>query len=334
MGGGYGNYNGFNQMGGYNQSGAYPEMMNQYPKNNFSNQNQNRFHANQGGPNPQRNMRNGSQGNIGPGLHNEDSRPGSQNGPAQNVRRFQHALLKSFTTTGSCQRSKTNDNLLPQRDDQSHDGATDSAAEAKGDGEQGDRPNESTEEGKTEHENTSGVGDPQAPGDTTKNADAGVGGEGGTDLAETNANDTPQGSGLNHIQTFDSGDADQNFSQTMMGDAMQGNMAYPGMMNNFGAAPGFNPHMNMGYNNNFGPRGGFHAGGAYGAAKVLTEQPAQPIGVGVAGAPTGPRAMREGRPNTGFSSRVNNARFNQQIAKSVTPAQEAVPSSPQRRIRS
>lgn len=66
MSGGYNQYNnGYNQMGGHNQSGAYPEMMNQFPKNNFSNQNQNRFPANQGGQYPQRNMRNGSHGGHG-----------------------------------------------------------------------------------------------------------------------------------------------------------------------------------------------------------------------------------------------------------------------------
>jgi hypothetical protein len=91
MGGGYGNYNnGFNSMGGYNQSGAYPEMMNQFPKNNFPNQNQNRFPANQGGANPQRNTRNGSQGSFGPSFQNADARPGSRSGPAPNVRRFYH----------------------------------------------------------------------------------------------------------------------------------------------------------------------------------------------------------------------------------------------------
>jgi hypothetical protein len=145
-----------------------------------------------------------------------------------------------------------------------------------------------------------------------------------------------QDGGLKPIQTVDTGDTDiQDYNQSMMGDGMQ---PYgPGMMNQFPVpamnAP-FDPsmNMNMGYNNNYGPRGGFN-NGAYGAATVLTGQPTEPIGVGVVGAPTGPRAMREGRPNTGFSSRAMSGRF-PPPPRSVASTQDAPINSPQRRVRS
>jgi hypothetical protein len=150
-------------------------------------------------------------------------------------------------------------------------------------------------------------------------------------------NEAAQSNGLNQIQTVDTGDGDmqQNFGPAMMANGMQPNMGFPhGMMNQFPNpafmnAP-FDPTMNMGFHqgNNFGPRGGFNA--AYGAATVLT---GEPQGRGVEGAPTGPRAMREGRPNTGFSSRMNNVRYNPP-PKSITPAKENAPRSPQRRVRS
>ncbi|KAF2821348.1 hypothetical protein CC86DRAFT_448836 [Ophiobolus disseminans] len=301
MGGGYNQYNnGYNQMGGHNQSGAYPEMMNQFPKNNFSNQNQNRFPANQGGQYPQRNMRNGSHGGFGPGHQHANSRPGSRGGHA------------------------------PNRDGQSPDGTANTASDAKAGDEQAKAPAESTEEGKANIEGTAESTGVQAAPDAATSGTAGD----STDPKKDGAEDTPANSGLNPIQTFDSGDADMNdFNQPMMSNGMP---YHHGMMNQgFDQShmdPSFDPSMGMGYNN-YGPRGGFN-NGAYGAAKVLIDQPAEPIGVGVVGAPTGPRAMREGRPNTGFSSRVNSARF-VPPARSVTSAREsAAPNSPQRRVRS
>jgi hypothetical protein len=317
MGGGYGNYNnGFNSMGGYNQSGAYPEMMNQIPKNNFPNQNQNRFPANQGGANPQRNMRNGSQGSFGPGFQNADARPGSRSGPAPNVRRFHHLPLRP--TPSVCRPpNRTMTDSFQQRDGQSPDGTANTASDAKIGDEQTKAAAESTEEGKAKNEGTAASSNPQSALDTSAPGDA-------TNTTEDSASGT---GGLNPIQTFDSGDADMSdFSQPMMSNGMMGQGFDQSHMD-----PSFNSNMNMGYNN-YGSRGAYN-NGAYGAAKVLTEQPVQPIGVGVVGAPTGPRAMREGRPNTGFSSRVNSARF---VAppKSVASTNDAAPTSPQRRMRS
>ncbi|EUC47981.1 hypothetical protein COCMIDRAFT_34543 [Bipolaris oryzae ATCC 44560] len=315
MGGGYGNFSGPNQMGGYNQSGAYPEMMNQFPKNNFPNQNQNRFHANQGGAHAQRNNRNGSQGGFGPGFQGANTCPTSHGGPSEN------------------------------RDGQSPDGNANTATEAKAEGEQDKASTEPTEEGK---ENSESV----AVSIEATNNGAGS----GLDASQTAANSTDdtgesvkepaQDDGLKPIQTVDTGGADmQDYDQSMMGNGM--GMPYAaGMMNQFPAqhmnAPfdpsmNMNMNMNMGYNGNFGPRGGFNSG-AYGAATVLTGQPTEPIGVGVKGAPTGPRAMREGRPNTGFSSRVNSGRYAQAPPppppKSIASTQEVAPISPQRRVRS
>lgn len=340
MGGGYGNFNGHNQMGGYNQSGAYPEMMNQFPKNNFPNQNQNRFHANQGGANPQRNNRNGSYGGFGPSFQNANSRPGSRSGPAQNVRRFHHLPPRPSPSVGSSPSPATDEYLSKQRDGQSPDGTAGTAPEVKAEGEQTKASAESTEEGKDIVDGASEPVDPQASheasiGNTSENADE------TTNQAGDESNETTQGGGLNQIQTVDSGDADmENYDQSIVGNGMQPNMPYPqGMMNQFANQPmnasfDSSMNMNMGYdqNNNFGPRGGFN-NGAYGAARVLTGQPTEPVGVGVVGAPTGPRAMREGRPNTGFSSRVNSGRYNPPL-KSVTPAQDAMTTSPQRRVRS
>ncbi|KAF1937405.1 hypothetical protein EJ02DRAFT_385705 [Clathrospora elynae] len=311
MGGGYGNFSGPNQMGGYNQSGAYPEMMNQFPKNNFPNQNQNqtRFHANQGGAHPQRNNRNGSHGGFGPGLKSAHSLPDSRSGPPQN------------------------------RDGQSPDGTADTAPEVKAEGEQAKASAESTDEGKESANGAPASADLQAvqEGATFRGVSRDVGND--TNLAGAGSNEATVDEGLKPIQTVYTGDADiQDYDQSMMSDGMQ---PYPqGIMNQFPDQAhhmnaSFDPNMNMsmGYHgNNYGPRGGFN-NGAYGDATVLTGQPTEPIGVGVVGAPTGPRAMREGRPNTGFSSRVNSGRY-PPPPKSVTSTQDAAPGSPQRRLRS
>ncbi|KAI4605480.1 hypothetical protein J4E80_010541 [Alternaria sp. BMP 0032] len=337
MGSGYGNFSGPNQLGGFNQSGAYPEMMNQFPKNNFPNQNHNRFHANQGGAHPQRNNKNGSQGGFGPGCQNAPGRPGSRGGPLQNVRStHQRKLPNPYTGIGQTWKPKTDPIRSTQRDDQSPDGNANPAPEVKAEGEQSKASADPTEEGKDivdaipvslePQTSADGVGAgnaSEAAGDDTNQA-------GGGPQCET------QDGGLKPIQTVDSGDADmREYDQSMMGPGVP----YPqGMMNQFpdqhmNAA--FDPSMNiMGYNGNYGPRGGFN-NGAYGAATVLTGQPTEPIGVGVAGAPTGPRAMREGRPNTGFSSRAHGGRYAAPPPpKSVASAQDATAASPQRRVRS
>lgn len=333
MGGGYANFNGFNQMGGYNQSGAYPDMMSQFPKNNFSNQNQNRSLANQGGAYPQRNTRNGSQGSFGPGSQKANSRPSSRGGLARNVRRFHESCHPGvYSWADKFANSVTDKCVFQQRDDQSPDGAGDLSLEAKADSEQVTATTETTGEGKASDESTAKPSDLQGTQDVSISGETGKEGDDATNSSDNNANNAVQNNGLNQIQTFDSGDAEmQDFNQPMMGTGMQPNMPY-GMMNNFNAPQQFNSHMNMGYNN-YSSRGAFN-NGAYGAAKVLTEQPVQPIGVGVAGAPTGPRAMREGRPNTGFSGRVSSARFNQPPPKPITPVQDATPKSPERRVRS
>ena len=313
-------------------------MMNQFPKNNFSNQNQNRFHANQGGANPQRNNRNGSQGGFGPGSQNAPGRPGSRGGPSQNVRStHQRKLPNPFKGIGKTWISKTDAIHPTQRDGQSPDGIANTAPEVKAEGEQPKASAEPTEEGKetgdgipvsTEQPNSAdGVGAGVASGAVAEN----------TNNTGDAVHDEAQDGGLKPIQTVDSGDADmQEFNQSMMGHGMP---FAQGMMNQFPNQhinTPFDPtmNMNMGYNGNYGPRGGFN-NGAYGAATVLTGQPMEPIGVGVAGAPTGPRAMREGRPNTGFSSRMNSGRYAPpQPPKSIASTQDVAAGSPQRRVRS
>lgn len=338
MGGGYGNFNGPNQMGGYNQSGAYPDMMNQFPKNNFPNQNQNRFHANQGGVHPQRD-RNGSRGSFGSVFQKAQSRPGSGSGPAQNVRGSHHLPPKTSTSVSQSSIVATDKFIPQQRDGQSPVGTAGAAPQIKPDGEQPQASAEITEEGKESDHDAESSANPRVAQNNVS-GESKVAGD-VTDQAENGSNESTHDSGLNPIQTVDSGDADMpNYDQSMMGHGIQSMMPYQqGMMGQFPNQqmnPAFDPsmNMNMGYNqqNNFGPRGGFN-NGAYGAARVLTGQPAEPIGVGVVGAPTGPRAMREGRPNTGFSSRQSNS-WVRPAPKSVTSTQGAGPGSPQRRVRS
>lgn len=221
----------------------------------------------------------------------------------------------------------TDDNVLQQRDEESPDAPADAAGESKPEGEQ-DGAIKSIEEGNDNDGPVQGV----APATDA----AGTGDADDTPATGDQAMDSAQSNGLNQIQTIDTEDGDmQGYNPAMMGNGIQSNMGFAnGMMNQFPNqmqmnAP-FEPSMNMGFhqNNNFGPRGGFNA--AYGAATVLT---GEPQGRGVEGAPTGPRAMREGRPNTGFSSRMNNVRY-QPPPKSVTPAQSTGGRSPPRRPRS
>ncbi|KAH7115050.1 hypothetical protein B0J11DRAFT_539738 [Dendryphion nanum] len=308
---GYGNFNGYNQMGGYNQSGAqYPQMMNQYPKNNFPNQN--RFQAN-GSAFPQKNNRRGSQGNFGNqngsgSQHSAQSRPESRTGPHN-------------------------------RDGESPAGHTEAAPEASADVEHAEDSVETTHEGKTDVENTSkSMTLPSAQlNDSTQNPNHLTG------TVEDGSNGPSETGGLNQIQTVDSDEPEeQPFDQSsiMMNEAMVGNQGYPlDMMNGFpnqGYGMGGPYGGNMGYNqskyghNNYGHQGGFNA--AYGAATVLT---GEPRGVGVEGAPTGPRAMREGRPNTGFSSRGSNGRFNgpPNVSGGGTAKDAAAPASPPRKGR-
>lgn len=327
MGGGYGNFNGFNQMGGYNQSGAYPEMMNQFPKNNF--QNQNRFPASQGALSQQNNTAGSQGGSVsGPGgQQNASSRPGSRSGPAQNVR-SSHKFSPGRSSSALKIRKPATDDMINQQPDGESPNASADAADSKPDGEQ-DAALKPIKEGNDESsaQNTAQGANPTADGAE----DAG-----GSTVAGRQDDHFAQTDGLNQIQTIDSEDGGmQGYNQSMLGNGMNPNVGFAnGMMNQFSNqmqmnAP-FDPSMNMGFhqNNNFGPRGGFNA--AYGAATVLT---GEPQGRGVEGAPTGPRAMREGRPNTGFSSRMSNARY-QPPPKSVTPAQSVGARSPQRRPRS
>ena len=322
---GYGfNANGYNQMGGYNQSGAYPEMMNRFPKNNYQN---NRFQAHGGNFPQQRNNRNGSSGGLGQGLgiQNSNSRPGSRGRPPQTVRPF-HKLppvppKPRWRTSSPVISGLATDKCVPvQRDGESPDGTANAAAETKVDGEPAKASVEDPSEGKDETTATVEPATDAAQADAPQQAG---------DLTQTE-NGANGSSGLNQIQTIETVEAEtQDYDHTMMDDGMQYN---PQMMNQFGPQQS---HMNgpwdngMGYpQGNFGNRGSFN--NPYGAATVLT---GEPRGVGVEGAPTGPRAMREGRPNTGFSSRANNARFNA-VPPRVTPSQEAAPASPVRNVRS
>ncbi|KAJ4356530.1 uncharacterized protein N0V89_004564 [Didymosphaeria variabile] len=330
-GGGYG-FNGYNQMGGgYNQSGAYPEMMNQYPKNHMSNQN--RFQGNGPGNISQQQNRNGSfGGGYGPGTgRQQNSRPGSRTGP-NNVRRFSRSSLPKLPKAShpfhlSPKNTTTDNPGFEQPEGESRAGTVETTTEDQGKDEQASASAETAQEGKAETTAAEGDGKEQAAeGAATEDVPEAA------EDANTAGPGADQSSALNQIQTVDSVEMeDQEFGSNMMG----GNMQFaPQMMNSFNANQmngAYNHGMgNMGYhNNNFGSRGGFN--NAYGAATVLT---GEPRGVGVAGAPTGPRAMREGRPNTGFSSRANNVRYNPPPV--ATPAAEAPAGShsPPRRVRS
>lgn len=339
MNGGFENFNAYNSMGGYNQSGAqYPQMMNQFPKNNFPNQNRSSSGAGFSD-------RRGSYGNLG--THGSGSRPGSRSGPQQNVRRHHHtqpvyAIPAQPTTLSTT--TETNPSMQPEGDVPAGSPDEKHIAEIQAGGDQNEKSTEATD----------------AAGDKYGEADSGEAGadsaaqaeDGGNNAKElTDAADgaksSSEGNALNQIQTVDSGDNVQPalpFQQPMISGAMPGMPPMggmqgfnPAMMSDFGG-PG--PGMNMGYGGNmgfgghhqhhhgYGAQGGYNP--AYGAATVLT---GEPRGVGVEGAPTGPRAMREGRPNTGFSSRMGGRHYSHASAPSVASAHGSAAASPARRGR-
>ncbi|KAF1961857.1 hypothetical protein CC80DRAFT_198760 [Byssothecium circinans] len=322
-GGGYGNgwggmggnYDGYNV--GHNQSGAFPGMNQFQNKTNFPNQN--RFNSN-GGPFPQRANRNGSfGGGFGPGngFNNANSRPGSGNGPINHhVRRFHqyvpHQLPKrpNFPTIAPSPTTKTDQCVPLQRDGQSPAGSA-----------------EPTVENKTESEHSAEV---SAKGKATTQQDANVGesqdgedAQGVENLTKTAGIEVPESNTLNQIQSVAGDDDDsQNFDY-----GMQSGMGFaPNMMGQYPQQPQFmngpyQPHYNQ---NSFAHRGDHNA--AYGSSTVVV---GEPRGLGVAGAPTGPRAMREKNNLRG----PNNPRFNPQAPR-ATPVQSSAPGSPQRESRS
>lgn len=75
----------------------------------------------------------------------------------------------------------------------------------------------------------------------------------------------------------------------------------------------------------FGPGGGGFGG------NVTVLAGGEPKGVGVEGAPTGPKAMREGLPNTGASGRLGRAAFTGGIGRSLPHQGSAPPSEHQSR---
>ncbi|KAF2736191.1 hypothetical protein EJ04DRAFT_551431 [Polyplosphaeria fusca] len=330
-GGGYGNFNGYGQMGGYNQSGQFPQMMNSYPKNNF--QNQNRF---QGAFAQQKNNRKGSFGSFGSsgaGLQQNHSRPSSQAGAAPSVRRSSTNLA-----TPLAPESDTDVSSRPQHDGESSAGNVEAASSTHKDGEPTEASAALAQGEANDEDKADVVATPSVHAEGDKSVEATKEGASITSTADV-SNERPQESGLNQIQTVDSADNDaptEGFEQGMMDEAMHPDSAFAPPMNDFlHQGQQMNGHYNsgMGYNQNnyanYGPRGGYNA--AYGAATVLT---GEPRGLGVEGAPTGPRAMREGRPNTGFSSRASNLRSNVHAAVSpAVPAQNVAPDSPARRAR-
>lgn len=332
MGGGYG-VNGY--MGGYN--GPLTDM--NYPKNPVSSQN--RFYGNGQANFPQKtSSRNGSFANGQGAGSQHNSRPGSRSG-AHNVRRHsssslpKHPKASQFLSPPS-QKIQTDDRSK-QRDGQSPAGGADPALVKDDKDGQASASAGLDQEGK----NCSTVAEGEASAEAS-NVENAASKNAAEDPAAAGA-EADQSVGLNHIQTVDSIEPDDQSNPMMMGIGMQmpfpnqmmnmngpynhmggmGNMGNMGIMGNMGNMGPF--HNN---NNGFGPRGGFN--NAYGAATVLT---GEPRGVGVEGAPTGPRAMREGRPNTGFSGRVYNRNH---VTQSATPTTEAQPAgrSPPRKARS
>jgi hypothetical protein len=323
-GGGYGNgwngtggavYGGYNNMAGYNQSGAYSGMMNQFPnKNNYSHQN--RFHAN-GGVFPHQ----GPNSHGGHGVNfNSNRQPGSGSGPRNNnnqVRRFHknHSeypkKFTNFSNPPPLPRARTDKCGLEQRDGESPAGSAGATAESKTESEHDKAPAETSAEGKN-----------KANTQETANPDSALGenAQGAETMTETAGTDEKEATTtLNKIQTVDTVvDETESFDY-----AVQSGMEYPtDMMSQY---PVQTPYMNGGYQqgynmNNFDPRGGH--GDAYGHSTLLV---GEPRGLGVAGAPTGPKAMRE--RNT--FGRPNNPRFAPQPPR-ATPVQTQASDSPHR----
>lgn len=330
MGSGYGSYSGPNQMGSYSQSGLYPEMMNQFPKNNYLNQGQNRFHANQGGGYLQRD-RKGSRGSFVTNPQGGSSRPHSRSDQAQTVRPFRHSSFRTSPSVADYAQTQTDMSVSKQQEDQSPDGNAGPAPEAEAEGEQSRACADVAEDGKNN------VNANEASGDAS--------GETVTEMSNRPIETLETGDG-------DDGEDDNNneYHHSALGSNVPQNTFFSSFDQDMAMDMGtnMNMNMNMGFGqqqqqqhhrhhyHNFHPRGGYNNSGAYGDARVLTGSPAEPMGVGVAGAPTKPRAMREGRPNTGFSSRMHSGRFIPPPAKSAAESNlvVAVSNSPQQTGRS
>ncbi|GME34906.1 hypothetical protein GTA08_BOTSDO00643 [Neofusicoccum parvum] len=136
------------------------------------------------------------------------------------------------------------------------------------------------------------------------------------------------------------GNADPNAMGMNMGMGMGMGMdpSFIGMAMPGRGRGGFRGGYGRGYQNfrgGFGGRGmqgsGFEPSGGFGG-NVTVLAGGEPKGVGVEGAPTGPKAMREGLPNTGASGRLRGA-FAGGIGKGFSQAGSAPSSEHQQRSR-
>ncbi|KAF2201803.1 hypothetical protein GQ43DRAFT_21203 [Delitschia confertaspora ATCC 74209] len=336
MNGGYGmGMNGNFPMNGYNQSGgAHYSEMNQFPRNNFHKQN--RFHG-QGNYAQTRHFGRGAhQGHGNYGYHNQGQgfgaqrmnpyqaggRVGSQDMDLPRPTSQDHRPSNQFSAE-TAQPSQKNDlNALNEKKLKSSDGVL-----------------QATDISQTDQSSSSAV--------KSVEGKAGADGSAESDLTASNVSLaqaqitnldskakqydelTISADILQPIQTVEAVDPP---GVDLVGSFPHQSMPQHGMMDDYS-----NPMSSMnggygygqGYNSGgYTPRSGVYPSAAYGSTTVLT--PGEPQGVGVAGAPTGPRAMREGRHNTGPPGRNNNRFPAPPSAPSVASTQEATGSGQNR----
>jgi hypothetical protein len=337
MAGGYGASNGFYPAGGFNQShqGQFPQMSHhqQYPKNNFHNQN--RFQGPQrGGLGHGRGYHNQGNGSF----HQQQSQiqssgppPGAPKGPKGAQGGFQghndafhHQLPQKVQSRRSSQALSVDKQPFLKENVQ-----------------------QSNESGEPQDENTTVKPVPEnldAPDPSDKDV-PGSGTAGNTNDNElTNQEYHVESGSLAHEQVADDSKTDQlqqdhrqtatanqvnntfandvnDYGNTAMADQAndisgygQNNLQnqshdpfYQPQLNQYSGRGGFrgrgSQEMRGGFRGRGGPNWQYH--GTHGPPHGDAMAPAavEPKGTGVQGAPKGPKAMREGLPNTGWSGR-------------------------------
>jgi zinc finger CCCH domain-containing protein 13 len=320
MGGGeFGANAGYYPSSGYNQQshqqGQFPNQMHQhqFQKNNF--QTQNRFHGQ--GSYQQRQFGRGYQGAFRE--NQAQMQDATQDEPA-NSETAQHqeddASLHQPTALLPAQQSSDRKSVEPAPAGQESTGdaaAADREDNAANHVSEGPKPDESwnVPEGKTATDGATA----SVESDETKAP------EGQASGAPQTVTEDAIPSAENHmmektqpIATFggDDGAYSMGMYQSSTGPYAHASNHYTGMTDYPTRGRG---GMRGGYGRGGFGRGGhsrYGSGGGFGlgAAGIASQQsdvtvltPGEPRGVGVEGAPTGPRAMREGLPNTGLSGR-------------------------------
>jgi len=368
---------GYYPGGGYNQSsqGHFPHQMHhqqqQFPKNNY--QNQNRFHGQ--GAHQQKGFGRGQQSNFG-----------SQNqtqGPSQN-----HMSGQNHISPGQNQPDQQEDDAFHHQLPMELQGRRASQQKSV----EPSQPNPNTDAGEAQElvsNPTENHAEVTVPGHTTEYAENKEKGEDLTNIANAsstqdnittepeelttvaggatqegpvNPDSNEQIQGLQPIATvdtsepsapaFDNSNMNVAAHQEPMVPLNHGQYLQSGVMNDFphrgrgGMRGGYGRGAGFDFRGGFGGRGvqggGFMPTGAFGPNNAILPQggdvtvltPGEPRGLGVEGAPTGPKAMREGRPNTGFVSRGRYPGPPPAVVAAPDPSVASSHSRPRRQVQS